>query len=109
MSLEGQTNDAHMQDAFRDLEVLMVRAGEMVRLRVEATMLLPPLKTLCSADGRSASRSRSTQNSPPRGAQTTRRPHSSAPPSSASASPPPPSRRTWCATSARTLTAWRGS
>ncbi|BEJ09297.1 hypothetical protein CcaverHIS641_0602120 [Cutaneotrichosporon cavernicola] len=28
----GQANDAHMQDAFRDLEVLMVRAGEMVRL-----------------------------------------------------------------------------
>ncbi|GMK58389.1 hypothetical protein CspeluHIS016_0504210 [Cutaneotrichosporon spelunceum] len=32
ISLEGQANDAHMQDAFRDLEVLMVRAGEMVRL-----------------------------------------------------------------------------
>ncbi|BEJ01532.1 hypothetical protein CcaverHIS631_0602140 [Cutaneotrichosporon cavernicola] len=30
ISLEGQANDAHMQDAFRDLEVLMVRAGEMV-------------------------------------------------------------------------------
>ncbi|BEI85978.1 hypothetical protein CcaverHIS002_0602650 [Cutaneotrichosporon cavernicola] len=32
ISLEGQANDAHMQDAFRDLEVLMVRAGEMATL-----------------------------------------------------------------------------
>lgn len=30
MRLEAKAQDSHMQDAFKDLEVLMVRAGEMV-------------------------------------------------------------------------------
>lgn len=30
ISLEAKAKDEGMQDAFRDLEVLMVRAGEMV-------------------------------------------------------------------------------
>lgn len=30
MKLENKAQDEHMQDAFKDLEVLMVRAGEMV-------------------------------------------------------------------------------
>jgi hypothetical protein len=32
MRLEAKAKDSHMQDAFKDLEVLMVRAGEMVSL-----------------------------------------------------------------------------
>ena len=32
MNLESKAKDDHMQDAFKDLEVLMVRAGEMVQL-----------------------------------------------------------------------------
>lgn len=30
MSLDAKNQDDHMKDAFKDLEVLMVRAGEMV-------------------------------------------------------------------------------
>jgi len=30
MTLESKAKDDRMQDAFKDLEVLMVRAGEMV-------------------------------------------------------------------------------
>ena len=30
ISLEARNQDEHMKDAFKDLEVLMVRAGEMV-------------------------------------------------------------------------------
>lgn len=30
MNLEAKAKDSHMQDAFKDLEVLMIRAGEMV-------------------------------------------------------------------------------
>jgi hypothetical protein len=33
MSLEAKAQDESMQSAFRDLEVLMVRAGEMVGKR----------------------------------------------------------------------------
>lgn len=32
MKLDSQTSDQHMQSAFQDLEILMVRAGEMVKL-----------------------------------------------------------------------------
>ena len=32
IKLDSQTQSDHMQDAFRDLEVLMVRAGEMVKI-----------------------------------------------------------------------------
>ena len=32
MSLDAKVKDEHMKDAFKDLEVLMVRAGEMVKL-----------------------------------------------------------------------------
>ena len=30
MSIDAKHQDDHMKDAFKDLEVLMVRAGEMV-------------------------------------------------------------------------------
>lgn len=32
MTLEAKVKDDSMQDAFKDLEILMVRAGEMVSL-----------------------------------------------------------------------------
>ncbi|ORX36706.1 EAP30/Vps36 family-domain-containing protein [Kockovaella imperatae] len=32
ISLDSKAQDSHMQDAFKDLEILMVRAGEMVKM-----------------------------------------------------------------------------
>lgn len=43
MKLESKAQDEHMQDAFKDLEVLMVRAGEMVR---RTSAMLQALKKL---------------------------------------------------------------
>jgi ESCRT-II complex subunit VPS36 len=46
MKLENKAQDEHMQDAFKDLEVLMVRAGEMVG---RTSAMLQALKLiLCS-------------------------------------------------------------
>ena len=41
MTLDAKVKDDSMQDAFRDLEVLMVRAGEMVKLAQSLSSKLP--------------------------------------------------------------------
>lgn len=41
MTLEAKVKDDSMQDAFKDLEVLMVRAGEMVKLAQSLSAKLP--------------------------------------------------------------------
>lgn len=41
ISLESKAADSKMQDAFKDLEVLMVRAGEMVKLAQSLSAKLP--------------------------------------------------------------------
>lgn len=54
ISLEAKTQDGHMKDAFKDLEVLMVRAGEMVSLTIFSLQFLSTQLMDLGQDGSSS-------------------------------------------------------
>lgn len=87
ISLDAKAKDDRMQDAFKDLEVLMVRAGEMVRTSFPSDMY--PMFIPADANIRSNSRNRYRRDYPRR-LRIPKKRHCSAHPWSSSDCPRPP-------------------